>query len=102
MLLQRRAAGVLILISDFLVNQTDFEEAMLHLLAAHYEIKVVHVMGEMESQGSYPPGLYRVRDAETGEVREVAFGPQLAEACRRKVADLSRRLRDFFKSHAVI
>jgi uncharacterized protein (DUF58 family) len=102
LLLQRRAAGVLILISDFLVNQTDFEEAMLHLLAAHYEVKVVHVMGEMESQGSYPPGLYRVRDAETGEVREVAFGPQLAEACRRKVADLSKRLRDFCKSHAVI
>jgi uncharacterized protein (DUF58 family) len=102
LLLQRRSPGVLILISDFLVNHTDFEEAMLHLLGAHYEVKVVHVMGEMETEGSYPPGLYRVRDAETGEVREVAFGAQLAEACKRRVAELAGRLRDFCKSHAIV
>jgi uncharacterized protein (DUF58 family) len=101
-LLQRRTAGVLILISDCLVNQTDFEEALQHLIGAHHEVKLVHVMGEMESEGSYPPGLYRVRDAESGEMRDVAFGPQLAEACRGKVAAISERVRDFCISHGTV
>ena len=102
LLLQRRPAGVVIVISDFLVNQTDFEEAMLHLLATRQEVKLVHVMGEMESEGSYPPGLYRVRDCESGELREVAFGPGLAAACRRRVAAISERIHDFCAGHAIV
>lgn len=102
MLLQRRPAGVVIVISDFLVNQTDFEEAMLHLLGTRQEIKLVHVMGEMESEGSYPPGLYRVRDSESGELREVAFGPELAAACRNRVAAISERIHEFCLGHAII
>lgn len=92
----------MILLSDFLINQTDFEEAMLHLLGTHHEVKLVHVMGEMESEGSYPPGLYRVRDSESGELREVAFGPELAAACRDRVAAISQRLHDFSVGHAII
>jgi len=102
MLLQRRPAGVVMLISDFLVNQTDFEEAMLHLLGTHQEVKLVHVMGEMESEGSYPPGLYRIRDSESGEIREVAFGPELAAACRSRVAAIAERIREFCLSHAIV
>ncbi|HVN30062.1 MAG TPA: DUF58 domain-containing protein [Candidatus Binataceae bacterium] len=102
LLLQRRPAGVVVLISDFLVNQTDFEEAMLHLIATRQEIKLVHVMGEMESEGSYPPGLYRVRDCESGEVREVAFGPELAEACRKRVTAITERIHDFCAGHAIV
>jgi len=102
LLLQRRPAGVVILISDFLVNQTDFEEAMLHLLGTRQEVKLVHVMGEMESEGSYPHGLYRVRDSESGELREVAFGPELAAACRSRVTAISERLHDFCAGHAII
>ncbi len=102
LLLQRRSAGVVILISDFLVNQSDFEEAMLHLVGARHELKVVHVMGEMESEGSYPSGLYRVRDSETGEVREVAFGPDLARASRQRVTALAQRVRDFCVSHGAV
>jgi uncharacterized protein (DUF58 family) len=102
LLLQRRPAGVVILISDFLVNQTDFEEAMLHLLGTRQEVKLVHVMGEMESEGSYPPGLYRVRDCESGELREVAFGPELATACRKRVTAISERIHEFCASHAIV
>lgn len=102
LLLQRRSPGVVILISDFLVNRTDFEEALLHLIGAHHEVKLVHVMGEMESEGSYPPGLYRVRDTETGEMREVVFGPELAETCRKRVASLSGRVREFCMNHAMV
>lgn len=99
---ERRSPGVVILVSDFLVNQGDFEDALMHLVAARREIKVVHVMGEMESEGSYPPGLYRLRDCETGEIREAQFGPQQAEACKRKVADLSERIREFCACHGIV
>ncbi len=102
LLVHRRPAGVVIVISDFLVNQTDFEEAMLHLLGTRQEVKLVHVMGEMESEGSYPPGMYRVRDSESGEVREVAFGPELAAACRGRVAAISQRIREFCVNRAIV
>lgn len=102
LLVHRRPAGVVIVISDFLVNQTDFEEAMLHLLGTRQEVKLVHVMGEMESEGSYPPGMYRVRDSESGELREVAFGPELAAACRSRVAAISERIREFCVNHAIV
>jgi len=102
LLVHRRLAGVVIVISDFLVNQTDFEEAMLHLLGTRQEVKLVHVMGEMESEGSYPPGMYRVRDSESGELREVAFGPELAAACRSRVAAISERIREFCVNHAIV
>jgi uncharacterized protein (DUF58 family) len=102
LLVHRRLAGVVIVISDFLVNQTDFEEAMLHLLGTRQEVKLVHVMGEMESEGSYPPGMYRLRDSESGEVREVAFGPELAAACRSRVAAISERIREFCVNHAIV
>lgn len=102
LLLNRRSAGVVILISDFLINQTDFEEGLSHLLAAHHEVKIVHVMGEMESEGSYPAGLYRVRDVESGELREAVFGPELAAECRNRVAAISKRLRDFSVEHNIV
>lgn len=77
---QRRAPGIVILISDFLVNASDYEAALTELVAAHHEVKVVHVMGESEMAGAYPPGAYRIRDAESGETREVTLGPAAAES----------------------
>ncbi|MGO9606972.1 MAG: DUF58 domain-containing protein [Candidatus Binataceae bacterium] len=98
---QRRPAGIVIVISDFLVNRTDYEDALARLVAARHEVKVVHVMGEVESTGKYPPGLYRVRDAETGETRETVLGPDSAAACRRKVEGLAASLREFCNSHGI-
>ncbi len=102
LLRERRPAGIVIVISDFLVSQTDYEDALSRLVAARHEVKVIHVMGEQESTGSYPPGLYFVRDAETGETRETVFGPELASACRRKIEDLSARLREFCRTYNIV
>lgn len=95
LLRERRAPGVVILLSDFLVEPRECEDAISRLVAARHEIKVVHVMGEQESEGRYPPGLYRVRDVETGATREVVFGPELAAKTRAKVEALGTRLREF-------
>lgn len=92
---QRGRAGIVILISDFLVTSHDYEDALKRLRAAHHEVKAVHVLGDQESTGSYPPGAYRVRDCETGELREVAFGPREAQACRARVERHAAALREF-------
>jgi uncharacterized protein (DUF58 family) len=92
---QRRPAGIVIVISDFLVNPSDYEDALARLRAAHHEVKAVHVMGDNESTGSYPPGFYRIRDCETGQLRDVSFGAAEIEACRRRVAAHSTRLREY-------
>jgi uncharacterized protein (DUF58 family) len=102
LLLQRRSAGIVIVISDFLVNQTDYEDALARLLAARHEIKVIHVLGEQEATGMYPPGLYRVRDAETGEIRETVLGPETAAACRRRVEQISERIGEFCKQRGIV
>lgn len=101
LLLQRRPAGTVIVISDFLISESDAEDALKRLVAARHEVKVVHVMGEQESTAAYPPGLFRVRDAETGEVRETIFGPAAVAALRRKVEQIASRIRDICTTHAI-
>ena len=74
LLLMRRPAGTVIVISDFLVSASEYEQALRGLLRARHEVKVIHVLGDRESSGNYPPGHYRVRDSETGELCEVTLG----------------------------
>ncbi len=102
LLQERRLPGVVIVISDFLVNRTDYEDALARLVAARHEVKVVHVLGEMEAAGSYPPGLYRIRDAETGEVRETVLGHEAALACRRKVESMASDLRAVCERRGIV
>ncbi len=101
LLTQRRPAGTVVLISDFLVNESELEDALKRLAAARHEVKVVHVMGENESTAAYPPGLLRVRDAETGEVRETVMGPATAAALRRKVEKIAARVREICTTRAI-
>jgi len=81
---ERRAPGIVIVISDFLVSAADYEDALSQLLAAHHEVKAIHVMGDREREGNYPAGSYRVRDCETGVLRDVTFNPAMAELCRQR------------------
>jgi uncharacterized protein (DUF58 family) len=101
LLLERRPRGLAIVISDFLVSPLDYEQALDRLIAAHHEVKVVHVLGGREASGDYPPGLYRIRDSETGELREVVFGAETAAACRARAERLSARVRAFCDSRSI-
>lgn len=101
-LLERRQPGMVIVISDFLVSPGDYEDALAQLLAARHEVKAVHVMGDREAAGTYPPpGAYRARDCETGEMREVVIGPREAEACRQRVELHASRLRDYCSGRGI-
>ncbi|HZO80266.1 MAG TPA: DUF58 domain-containing protein [Candidatus Binataceae bacterium] len=102
LLLERRGGGVAILISDFLVSAGEYQQALDRLLAARHEVKVVHVLGEREANGDYPPGSYRLRDSESGEICEVAIGPAAAQACRRRAERLSSELAQYCANHGVI
>jgi uncharacterized protein (DUF58 family) len=97
----RRPAGIVVVISDFLLNRTDYEDALSRLVAARHQVKAIHVLGEIESTGAYPPGLYRVRDAETGEVRETVLGPEASAACARRLEELCGALRGFAASRGI-
>jgi uncharacterized protein (DUF58 family) len=99
---QRRPAGIVVVISDFLVSRTDYEDALARLLAARHQVRAIHVMGESEATGNFPRGLYRLRDSETGAVRETALGSEAAQACRRKVEALSNALREFCTRRGIV
>jgi len=101
LLQERRAKGVVIIISDFLVSPLDYEEALGRIPAAGHEVKVVQVMGERERSGSWPAGLYRLRDCETGQFRDAVLGAQAAAACRARAAKLAGRLRDFCTARGI-
>jgi uncharacterized protein (DUF58 family) len=102
LLLERRRAGTLILISDFLVSAIEYEQALRALLRARHEVKVIHVLGDRESSGTYPPGHYRVRDSETGQLCEVTLGPGAAASCRRRAERLSADLAAFCAANGIV
>jgi uncharacterized protein (DUF58 family) len=102
LLLERRRAGTVILISDFLVSAIEYEQALRALLRARHEVKVIHVLGDRESSGTYPPGHYRVRDSETGQLCEVTLGPGAAASCRRRAERLSADLAAFCAANGIV
>jgi hypothetical protein len=59
-------------------------------------------MGDNECAGAYPPGAYRVRDCETGELREVTFGAQESAICRRRVEQHAARLSSFCTRQGIV
>ena len=59
-------------------------------------------MGDRECAGAYPPGAYRLRDCETGELREVTFGAHESEMCRRRVEQHSERVNSFCARHGIV
>jgi uncharacterized protein (DUF58 family) len=95
LLRERRTPGMVTVVSDFLVSSADYQEALSQLAAARHEVKVIHVMGDHERDGNYPPGNYRVRDCETGVIRDIAFGPATAELCRQRAIQHADQLKQF-------
>lgn len=98
---QRRPPGVAIFISDFLVNPSLYKTAFSQMLAAHYEVKAIQVLGEREAVGQLPIGAYRMRDCETGEIREMTMTPAAAETCRRRLSFLREELQQFCAARGI-
>jgi uncharacterized protein (DUF58 family) len=101
LLSQRRVRGVIVLVSDFLVSPAQYERALSRLLAAGYEVKVVHVMGESEHSGAFPFGAYRVYDSETKEMRELRLDRRVLSAYRQRVERLVSQVKEFCHKNAI-
>jgi hypothetical protein len=98
----RHHPGIVIAISDFLVSPGDYEDALIQLLTAGHEVKIIHIIGEREYFGGYPEGAYRIRDCETGELREVVFGARQSALCQRRIEEHSARLSSFCTNRGMV
>lgn len=70
---RHRERGIAILVSDFLVSPAEYEEALSRLAARKLEVQAIQVVGPGEDDLSAWQGRLRLRDVETGVVREVAL-----------------------------
>jgi uncharacterized protein (DUF58 family) len=101
LLLRRRQPGMVILVSDFMVNAGDYEDALSRLIAVRHEVKAIQVLGERESTGSFPPGLYKLHDVESGSNRDFALGATTIAAYRAKLESLVGQLKSFCADHGI-
>ena len=86
--------GVLIVISDFLVPRTSYEEALKALIYRNFDVNVVHIMSEMELHPTLS-GELKLRDAETGDTREITVTDRMLERYQRRLATFCRDLSQF-------
>jgi uncharacterized protein (DUF58 family) len=61
--------GLVVLVSDLLLPPQRLDEALRALVGAGHEVAAIHVRGARECRVPGRAGVYRIRDAETGEER---------------------------------
>jgi uncharacterized protein (DUF58 family) len=78
-----RLPGTAVVLSDFLVAPDDYAVALDELRGHRYDVAAIRLVGPLERDPSALPRRLRLRDAETGAVRDV----ELTAALRRRYAD---------------
>lgn len=78
-----RLPGTAIVLSDFLVEPADYTAALDELRGHRYDVGAIRIIGPCERDASALPRRLRLRDAETGAVRDV----ELTAALRQRYAD---------------
>lgn len=79
---RHRERGVAVIISDFLVPRQAYERALDRLLAGGLQVQAIQVVGREERELETVGGRLRLRDSESGAIREVV----LSAAERRRYA----------------
>jgi uncharacterized protein (DUF58 family) len=90
--------GRLLFISD-LLEEESAGPALVALRERGHSVTVVHVVAVEESRP--PEGLLRLRDAETGEVRDVLFDNATAASWARALEDFAASWRTLCASHGM-
>jgi len=91
---RNRGRGVAFVISDFLVPAEGYERALGLLGSRGLEVHAVQIVGGEERRLARLNGRLRIRDAESGAVREV----ELTSADRRRYADAFARRIDAIRA----
>jgi uncharacterized protein (DUF58 family) len=86
--------GVAIVISDFLVPPTSYEEGLRALVYKNFDVNVIHVMSEEELHPTLS-GELRLQDAETGDTKEITVTDRMLERYQRRLATLCQNLNQF-------
>lgn len=98
---QQRTPGQAIVISDFLVPVPQYRRALSELQAGRFEVKVLQVVGQREVTMDFPLGSWRLRDAESGEIREVAFTRDSIANCRDRFERMRLELRGYCADNGI-
>jgi uncharacterized protein (DUF58 family) len=86
--------GVAIIISDFLVSRDVYERGMKSLIYRGFDLNIIHVMSEDELNPTLS-GELRLRDAETGEIKEVTVTDRMLEKYHERLDVFCRELSHF-------
>ncbi|MEK7469579.1 MAG: DUF58 domain-containing protein [Planctomycetota bacterium] len=90
--------GRILFVSD-LLEEESAGPALVALRVHGHAVTVVHVVA---SEEAHPPeGLLRLRDAETGEIREVLFDDATAASYSRALEDFAGNWRTLCASHGI-
>jgi uncharacterized protein (DUF58 family) len=94
--LERHAErGVALVISDFLVPPSSYEAALVALQARRMDVEAIHVIGGAERDVDRLGGRLLLRDAESGEVREVTLSASQRRSYASAFAARIEALRSF-------
>ena len=86
--------GVVIIISDFLIAQSDYEEALKTFIYKNYDVNVIHVLSQEEINPSLF-GELKLQDAETGEVKEVTITDSALGKYKARLEEFCQKLDGF-------
>jgi hypothetical protein len=87
--------------SDFLVEEPVYQRALEMLRARKLDVWAIHVIGRFEREIEGLRGRLRLRDTETGSVREVSITETDRRRYRRDFAEQVARLRRFCHQRGV-
>jgi uncharacterized protein (DUF58 family) len=96
-----RLPGTAIVVSDFLVEPTDYETALDELRGHRYDVAAVRIIGRHERDADALPRRVRLRDAETGAERILELTAALRQRYADAVAEHLRRLREWCAGRAI-
>ena len=98
---RHREGGLAIVLSDFLVEEADWRTALEGLRSRRLDVWALQVVGRRERDLEGLRGRFRLRDVETGEVRQVVLSEADRRAYRRDFEERIRRLRGFCHGHGI-
>lgn len=97
-----RLPGTAVVLSDFLVEPSDYATALDELRGHGYDAAALRVIGPLERDPSTLPRRLRLRDAETGAVRDVELTAALRQRYAEAVARHFGQLRDWCAARAIV
>jgi hypothetical protein len=98
---QHRERGVAVLVSDFLVPEGAYEEALSRLAARKLEVQAIQVVGRADQDLSRAHGRLRIRDVETGKVREVVVDGSQQRRYEQALARRTEAIRAFCHARGI-